>query len=290
MTLTHSLNNAWADSATDAPSHNLTAFGKRVVLAMNNMGMLVDLSHVSQQVMSDVLDIAQAPVMFSHSSARALCDHPRNVPDSILSRVKANGGVVMVNFYPVFISNSVRLGWKDAAKSRTCNAEMQTWADSLGPSKCDASSGGCTGRASVQTICDHIDHIKRIAGVQSVGFGADFDGIGVIPSDASSVASYPDVIKELRARGWSSADITAITSGNIMRVLRAAGAKAGSVTVPPQPTSPAPPGGGNPRNLGSKSAPVAVAQQVVGAMNTQVCKPRTARCKLHKERLTSVAR
>ena len=162
MTLTHSLNNAWADSATDAPSHNLTAFGKRVVLQMNNLGMLVDLSHVSAQVisepltpsitttnplhpnpnpqhhartqvMSDVLDIAQAPVMFSHSSAYALCQHPRNVPDSILSRVKANGGVVMVNFYPLFLSNSVRNGWKEAAKTRSCSAEMQVRTAALNP-------------------------------------------------------------------------------------------------------------------------------------------------------------
>ena len=200
MTLTHGCNTDWADSATDTPRHGgLTAFGREVVLEMNRMGMLVDLSHTSPATMHDVLDVAEAPVIYSHSSARALTDHPRNVPDDVLRRLPENGGVVMVTFVPSFVSEAVR-----------------TWD---GPAA-DAP------RALLTDVADHIDHIRSVAGVEHVGIGGDFDGISTVVEGLEDVSTYPALLEELARRGWTDDDLRALIGGNVLRVMRDAEAAA----------------------------------------------------------------
>ncbi len=196
MTLTHGCNNDWADSATDDPLHHgLTEFGREVVREMNRLGMLVDLSHTSPETMNDALDVAEAPVIFSHSSARALTDHVRNVPDQVLRRLPDNGGVVMVTFVPSFDSEEVR-----------------TWE---GP-EADAP------RASIADVADHVEHIRDVAGIDHVGIGADFDGITSTPVGLEDVSTYPALFLELAHRGWSEADLRKLAGENILRVLREA--------------------------------------------------------------------
>jgi membrane dipeptidase len=236
MTLTHSAHNDWADSATADPLHQgLTAFGRAVVREMNRMGMMVDLSHVSEKTMMDSIDESKAPVIFSHSNARAVMDHPRNVPDSVLKRLPANGGVVMVNFYPGFISTAYRrrMAERSAEEARLANAyvgqpdrrkaALDAWDAAHPPVE-----------ATLSDVADHIEHIRRIAGVDHVGIGSDFDGIsGTSPKGLEGVQSYPALIAELARRGWSDSDLAKLAGGNILRAMERAEAVAASMKDQP---------------------------------------------------------
>ena len=224
MTLTHFKNTAWADSATDAPAHNgLTPFGRDVVREMQRMGMLVDLSHVAESTMLGALDAASAPVMFSHSSARALDDHPRNVSDAVLDRLKANGGIIMVNTYPPYVSEAVRR-WGVADAAAKAGADANHPGDPSG-AKAEYAAWGAAHpkpRATLAQVADHIDHIVRHIGVDHVGIGGDFDGIEDTALGMEDVSTYPALFTELARRGYSKADLEKIASGNMLRVLKAA--------------------------------------------------------------------
>ena len=219
MTLTHSQNVDWADSATDQQrAHGLTPFGKEVVREMNRLGMLVDLSHTSPETMHQALDTSQAPVIFSHSGTRALCDHPRNVPDDVLRRLPANGGIVMVTFVPEFVSNAVRehansreeevarLKAARGATDESVRAELAAW-DQSHPAP----------RATLAQVADHIDHI---------GLGSDFDGITEVVEGLEDVSRYPALTAELVRRGYSDADIYKVLGSNLLRVFARAEAVA----------------------------------------------------------------
>jgi len=224
MTITHSKNNDWADSATDAPQHQgLTRFGEEVVREMNRLGMLVDLSHVSPQTMKKALAITQAPVIFSHSSARALTAHPRNVPDDVLALLPQNGGVVMVTFVPSFVSAEVR-AWNadhDAEEARlkalhpdspdAVKSELAAW-DKAHPAP----------RATVAQVADHVEHVRKVAGIDHVGIGSDFDGITSTPLELTGVDTYPILLAELLRRGWSDEDVKKLAGLNVLRALRQA--------------------------------------------------------------------
>jgi membrane dipeptidase len=225
MTLTHTMNTAWADSATEAPAHHgLTAFGKEVVREMNRLGMLVDLSHVSPETMRDALDVSEAPVIFSHSSARAIVDHPRNVPDDILHRMTANGGVVMVNFYPGFISQS-RNRWEGdraAEQARIGNAPNGMYLgqpDRVASAMAQWDLAHPKPPVGISDVIDHIEHIRKIAGVDHVGLGSDFDGIPNTPDGVDGVDKFPAVLIELAHRGWSDADLAKIAGENLLRAM-----------------------------------------------------------------------
>jgi membrane dipeptidase len=228
MTLTHFKNTPWADSATDAPAHGgLTAFGRAVVREMNRSGMLVDLSHVSPDTMRAALAESRAPVIFSHSSARALDDHPRDVPDDVLRLVRANRGVVMVNVYPAFISHD-RFAWEAARAGERKRAETLFVGQ---PARADAAVTAWEAahpkpRVTLAMVADHVDHIAQVCGHDCVGLGADLDGIEETPEGFSDVASYPALFAELARRGWSDADLARLSGGNILRVLREAEAVA----------------------------------------------------------------
>ncbi|HET7434184.1 MAG TPA: dipeptidase [Thermoanaerobaculia bacterium] len=228
MTLTHSSDNDWADSATDAPKHNgLTPFGKAVVGEMNRLGMLVDLSHVSPKTMNDALDVSVAPVIFSHSSARALTDHARNVPDDVLRRLKDNDGVVMVTFVPSFVSETVRSYYAKRGGEEARLKELnQGQPDKVteGMKAWDAANARPT--ASVADVVAHIEHVIEVAGEDHVGIGADLDGITTTPVGLTSVADYPNLFAELLRRGHSEAQLKKIAGENILRVLRKAEAVA----------------------------------------------------------------
>jgi len=224
MTLTHNVTLDWADAAMDTAKHGgLTAFGEEVVREMNRLGMLVDLSHVSPATMSDALNVTEAPVIFSHSSARAVADVPRNVPDSILRRLKQNGGVVMVTFVPGFISPEIvaRAGQRQiaGAEIRTrlpndtaaSNRELAAW-DASHPMP----------RATLSQVADHIDHIRRVAGPDHVGIGGDFDGIDEVIVGLEDVSTYPALFAELLRRGWTELDLRKLAGENILRVLERA--------------------------------------------------------------------
>jgi membrane dipeptidase len=220
MTLTHWRTLDWAVASTDTARRGLSDFGRQVVLEMNRVGMLVDLSHVNDQTMSDALHLSRAPVIFSHSSARALANHARNVPDSILRLVPANGGVVMVNFNPGFVSEAVRV-YEDSMNSRSramraAGADSATRADSMRAWAARAP------RATLAQVADHIDHIRKVAGVDNVGLGSDFDGIDVVPQGLEDVSKFPDLIAELLRRGWTEADVKKVAGLNTLRVLREA--------------------------------------------------------------------
>ncbi len=221
MTLTHWETIDWADAATDSAKHGgLTPFGEEVVREMNRLGMLVDLSHVSDATMVDAIRVSRAPVFFSHSSARALCNHVRNVPDSILKMVRTNGGVVMVNFNPGFVSEAVRV-YEDsmAARARAlraAGADSGVVADSL------KAWGARAPKATLAQVADHIEHVRDVAGVDAVGLGSDFDGITEVPVGLEDVSKFPDLIAELLRRGWSEQDVKKVAGLNALRVLRAA--------------------------------------------------------------------
>ncbi|MGB6308374.1 MAG: dipeptidase [Steroidobacteraceae bacterium] len=229
MTLTHTSNTDWADSATDAPAHHgLTPFGVEVVREMNRLGMLVDLSHVSPDTMRAALAASEAPVIFSHSSARALVDHPRNVPDDILRRVAENGGVVMVNFAPGYVSDA-RRRWDadDAAEQTRFNSPPYVGLYIGQPELAKAALKAWEDKhprptASLSQVADHIDHIRQVAGIDHVGLGSDFDGIGDAPVGLEGVDKYPALLEELMRRGWSDADIAKLAGENVLRVMAGA--------------------------------------------------------------------
>ena len=226
MTLTHTSNTAWADSATDNPVHHgLTPFGKEVVREMNRMGMLIDLSHVSPETMRAALEASEAPVIYSHSSARAIVDHPRDVPDDILALVAKNGGVVMANFAPGYVSDERRHWDADHAAERSrFNAPPYGGLYIGQPDRTKAAMADWVKAhprpsATLMQVADHIEHIRKVAGVDHVGIGSDFDGIGDTPVGLEGVDKYPALLAELARRGWSDEDLGKVAGGNVLRVL-----------------------------------------------------------------------
>jgi len=226
LTLTHNENTDWADSATDEPAHGgLTAFGRTVVTEMNRLGMLVDLSHVAPTTMHDALDATTAPVIFSHSSSRAVCDHPRNVPDDVLGRLPDNGGVCMITFVPFFVSPAA-CAWAfevraaaeqsgvDARDLQAMDDFYDHWPTAAPP-------------ANLDDVVDHLEHAREVAGINHLGLGGDYDGVPVTPVGLEDVSRYPDLLDALRARHWSAADLHQLTQGNIRRVMRDAESVAG---------------------------------------------------------------
>ncbi len=222
MTITHSKSTDWADSATDDTDHGgLTEFGREVIREMNRIGMIVDLSHVSPATMHDALDIVQAPVMFSHSSAFAVCAHPRNVPDDVLLRVKENDGVVMITFVGAFVSEEARLARERNEEERNrlkqelgddeeaIRLAMESWRkDNPAP------------QATLAQVADHIDHVRNVAGIDHVGIGGDFDGTSSVPVGLEDVSKYPDLVVELLRRDYSDREVQKILGLNILRVMR----------------------------------------------------------------------
>jgi len=236
MTLTHNQTTEWADSATDEPKYDgLRPFGQQVVREMNRVGMLIDLSHVSPATMKDAIAASQAPVIFSHSDAYALNSHPRNVPDDVLRLLPQNGGVVMVNFYPGFLSPAVS-EW-----NRNRSAEEARLKSLFSFSKDQVEAGlksweGANPRPEVpvSVVADHFDHIAKIAGHDHVGIGGDLDGVPFTVTGLESVAGYPLVFAELIRRGWSDDNLAKLAGGNVLRVMRRAEAVAASMKdVPP---------------------------------------------------------
>jgi membrane dipeptidase len=223
MTLTHSDTLAWADSATDAgKSEGLSPFGEEVVREMNRLGMLVDLSHVSDETMRDALRVSKAPVIYSHSSARAIAKHPRNVPDDILLLVKENGGVVMVNFFSGFIvPKSAEIMAQMFDKTRELRAKFPKEEDYLRERKrWEAQNPYPAG--TIHDVVDHIEHIAKVAGKDHVGIGSDYDGITKVPAQLEDVSTYPLITQELLNRGWKAEEIGKLMSGNILRVMKEA--------------------------------------------------------------------
>jgi membrane dipeptidase len=236
MTLTHGRSTDWADSSTDiARAGGLSAFGRQVVAEMNRIGMLVDVSHVADTTMRHVLEVTKAPVIASHSNARALADAPRNIPDDLLGAIGRNGGVVMVNFYPAFLSAAWR-AW-DAARTAHARA-IGVPADVYGanaPAPLVAWDAAHPEPAvTIATVADHIEHVAKVAGRAHVGLGGDFDGIGgTAPQGLTGVDGYPRLLAELARRGWSDADLSGLASGNILRAMEAAEAVSRSLAGTP---------------------------------------------------------
>jgi membrane dipeptidase len=223
MTLTHNVTLDWADAALDSAKHGgLTAFGKEVVREMNRLGMLVDLAHVSPATMSDALDATEAPVIFSHSGARAVVDVARNVPDSILRRLPKNGGVVMVPFVPGFTAKAV-LEWEQAADKARAEA-VAKGADeaSLRQMIQEYRRAHPMPRATIGDVADHIEHVRRVAGIDHVGIGGDFDGISTTPVGLEDVSTYPALFAELARRGWTQAELEQLAGRNVLRVMEQA--------------------------------------------------------------------
>ena len=222
MTLTHNDNTPWADSATDEPEHDgLTPFGEEVVSEMNRLGMLVDLSHVAPSTMRDALRVTRAPVLFSHSSARALADHPRNVPDDVLVQLATNGGVCMVTFVPGFITQLEAKVWlAHAAEERRLRAELPDDPAEVERRLTAWRDAHPTPPVTVAQVADHVDHVRETAGVDHVGIGGDFDGVSLLPEGLEDVSTYPVLFAELRSRGWSDDDLRRVAGRNALRVLR----------------------------------------------------------------------
>jgi membrane dipeptidase len=226
MTLTHSSNTAWADSATDNPEHHgLTAFGLEVVHEMNRVGMLIDLAHVSEETMRAALKASEAPVIFSHSSARALVDHPRDVSDDVLHLVAQNGGVVMVNFATIYVSDAMRRWSSDRAAELARYNSPPFGGLYIGQPERAAAALAQWEKVhpmptvSLSDVADHIVHIKEVAGIDHVGLGSDFDGIPATPQGLEGVDKYPALLIELARRGWSDAELAKVAGGNVLRVL-----------------------------------------------------------------------
>ncbi|MFE7560700.1 dipeptidase [Kitasatospora sp. NPDC057500] len=228
LTLTHNDNTPWADSATDEPAAGgLTAFGEEVVREMNRLGMLVDLSHVSADTMRDALRVSEAPVLFSHSSARAVCPHPRNVPDDVLARLADNGGVAMATFVPKFILPAA-IEWTTAADENMRAQGFDHLDTTPAGMACQRAFEQANPRpvATVTTVADHLDHMREVAGIDHIGIGGDYDGTAFLPDGLDDVAGYPNLVVELLRRGWSETDLGKLTWHNAVRVLRDAEAAA----------------------------------------------------------------
>jgi membrane dipeptidase len=260
MTLTHNDNTSWADSATDEPKvDGLNDVGRAIVAEMNRIGVLVDLSHVAATTMHAALDVATAPVIFSHSSCRALCAHPRNVPDDVLTRLAGNGGVVQLTFVPAFISPAVAQ-WRSALEAERARLGLPiddwTWPRAPLPGESAEAVAAEFARTAVNfgedegfakwlaehprpevslaEVADHVEHARDIAGIEHIGIGGDYDGVDRLPAELIDVSRYPRLLSELADRNWSEADLAALTSRNMLRVLRAAEAAA---TEPLWPTT-----------------------------------------------------
>ena len=221
LTLTHNNNVGWADSATDQPqAGGLTGFGREVVAQMQRLGMLVDLSHVASSTMRDALDVAQAPVIFSHSSARALCDHPRNVPDEVLARLAGNGGVCMVTFVPSFVSPDCaqwQIGlFAELERRGLDRRDISAW-EAVAP---EYERAHPMPEATLTQVADHVEHVRSVAGLAHVGLGGDYDGSAGMPTGLADVSCYPALLAELLDRGWTGDECAALAGGNILRVLR----------------------------------------------------------------------
>jgi membrane dipeptidase len=224
MTITHTKNTDWADSATDAPQHGgLTRFGEEVIREMNRLGMLVDLSHVSPETMKKAIAVSAAPVIFSHSSMRALVDHARNVPDDVLRLLAQNGGIVMVTFVPSFVSAEVR-AWNadDDAEEARLKALYPGDPERVKRELDDWLKQRPAPRATLEQVADHVEHARRIAGIDHIGIGSDFDGITTVPLGLESVGDYPNLFAELLRRGWTDEEIKKLAGLNALRVLREA--------------------------------------------------------------------
>ncbi|MEU3313181.1 dipeptidase [Streptomyces sp. NPDC006662] len=239
MTLTHNDTIDWADSATDTPRHGgLTDFGREVVREMNRIGMLVDLSHVADTTMRDALAVAAAPVVFSHSSARAVCDHPRNIPDDVLAQLPANGGVAMATFVPKFILPAA-IEWTLAA-DENLRAHgfhpLETTPEAMALHRAFEAAHPRP-MATAATVADHLDHMREVAGVDHIGIGGDFDGTAFTPAGLDDVSGYPNLIAELLHRGWSRADLAKLTWSNAVRVLRDAEAVARDLSTTRGPSN-----------------------------------------------------
>jgi membrane dipeptidase len=244
MTLTHSSNTDWADSATDAPAHHgLTPFGREVVREMNRLGMLVDLAHVSADTMRAALTVTEAPVIFSHSSARALVDHPRDVPDDVLQLVAKNGGVVMVNFFPGYVSEARRRWDADRAAEQARYSSPPFGGLYIGQPERIAAALRAWDQAhpkplaTMGEVADHIEHIRKVAGVDHVGIGSDFDGIPEAPVGLEGVDKFPALLEELARRGWSDAELAKVAGANLLRVLRQAEAVSAHLRVARPPSA-----------------------------------------------------
>jgi membrane dipeptidase len=238
LTLTHNVNVPWADSATDVPATGgLSAFGREVVQEMQRLGMLVDLSHVAATTAHDALGIAEAPVVFSHSGARAVCDHPRNVPDDLLCRLPANGGVCMVTFVPDFVSPRCRawaLGLRAEVELRGLDPRDAEVRATVGT---EYAADHPRPRAVLAEVADHVEHVRTVAGIDHVGIGGDFDGTDEVPDGLQDVACYPALIAELLARGWSRDECVQVIGGNVLRALREAEAVSRSLSARRTPST-----------------------------------------------------
>jgi membrane dipeptidase len=234
MTLTHGRNTDWADSATDTPKHNgITPFGREVVREMNRLGMLVDISHVSPAAMHQVLDTSEAPVIFSHSSSRAVTDHPRNVPDDVLVRMKKNGGVVMITFIPAFVSKKV-FEWEGPLTLKLQG--LVNVSDFERVEKEHEKVAGPKPKATLADVADHIEHAAKVAGIDHVGIGSDFAGVGM-PVGLEDVSRYPYLFAELVRRGWKDEDLKELAGANLVRAFAGAEAVAARLQKERGPSS-----------------------------------------------------
>jgi membrane dipeptidase len=221
LTLTHNENVPWADSATDVPAvGGLTDFGREVVRELNRTGMFVDLSHVSADVMRDALAVTVAPVLFSHSSARAVCDNPRNVPDDVLAQLPGNGGVCMVTFVPRFVSQPVSDWYAELYADVEARGGNRHRAADVDPVLEQRLREVPRPTCGLSEVADHVDHVRSVAGVDHVGIGGDYDGTTVLPDGMGDVSSYPVLLAELRRRGWSAAELEKLARGNVLRAMR----------------------------------------------------------------------
>ncbi len=220
MTLTHSKTTTWADSATDAPKWGgLSPFGEEVVREMNRLGMMVDLSHVSEETMMDAIRVSEAPVIFSHSSARAVTDHPRNVPDAVLRLLPQNGGVVMVTFVPGFVSADL-VAWTKGLEAEGARLGVDVNAAEPDARLVEWIETHPRPQATIDDVVAHIQHVREVAGIDHVGLGGDFDGITSTPMGVEGVDAYPRILAALIAAGWSDEDIRKLAGGNVLRVMR----------------------------------------------------------------------